>query len=141
MDHVERMATDIGLVLQNEYHTQKQIEDMASKLGFSHLSNEIAVMYYTRIHACLNVIEDAARTHLLDCSINHAVVLNDGLMLIREICLNLGYSVFDTIAEDYYEVVPPTSTCLDCEKMIPTCLSLCIECQTAANVDLVDTIV
>ena len=27
-------------------------------------------------------------------------------MLIREICLNLGYGVFDTIAEDYHEFTP-----------------------------------
>ena len=106
MDYVERMATDIGLVLQNEHHTQKQIEEFAARLNFPQTSNEIGVMYYTRIHACLNVIEYAVRKHVLDCSIGHSVILNDGLMLIREICLNLGYGVFDTIAEDYHEFTP-----------------------------------
>lgn len=106
MDYVERMATDIGLVLQNEYHTQKRIEAFASHLNFAETSNEIGVMYYTRIHACLNVIEYAVKKHVLDCSIGHSVILNDGLMLIREICLNLPYTVFDNLAEDYHEITP-----------------------------------
>lgn len=106
MEYADRMAMDIGMVMQNEYPMQKHLEQFAANATIGHTSNEIAYQYYARIHACLTAIEETARHHLLDCSPAHAVLLNDGAMLIREICLNLGYTVFDTLAADYYEFNP-----------------------------------
>ena len=130
MEYSERMATDIGLVMKNEYNIQKHLEEFASRSTKTELSNEIAEMYYGIINSCLDVIDAASRDHLLNCSIRHSNALADGAMLIRQICLNLGYHVFDSLADDYDL---GDGNCLDCEKPIPADLSHCIECQIAMD--------
>lgn len=137
MDAVKQAAQDIGLVLQNEWHTQKQIEAYASRAsGISDLSNHISDMYYLRIHACLDVIDDEVKQQALNCSINYSDRLAEGAMLIRQMCLYLGSSVFDDIAQDYAEMLPEKESdeyahCLGCEKIISGDLAYCIECQIA----------
>ena len=137
MDAVRQAAQDIGLVLQNEWHTQKHIEAFASKAdNIVEVSNHISDMYYLRIHACLDVIDDDVKQQALNCSINHSDRLAEGAMLIRQMCLYLGSSVFDDIAQDYVDMLPEKTSdeyvhCLECEKIIHGDLAYCIECQIA----------
>lgn len=131
MDAVKQAAQDIGLVLQNEWRTQKQIEAFASKAGsISDVSNHISDMYYLRIHACLDVIDDEVKQQALNCSINYSDRLADGAMLMRQMCLYLGSSVFDDLAQDYVDMLPE-SPCLGCDKPVSNELAYCIECQIA----------
>jgi hypothetical protein len=131
MDAVRQAAQDIGLVLQNEWRTQKKIEAFASKAdNIVEVSNYISDMYYLRIHACLDVLNEEVVQQALNCSINHSDRLADGAMLIRQMCLYLGSSVFDDIAQDYIDMLPE-SPCLGCEKPVPNELAYCIECQIA----------
>lgn len=131
MDAVKQAAQDIGLVLQNEWRTQKQIEAFAAKAGsVVEVSNHISDMYYLRLHACLDVLDDEVKQQALNCSINYSDRLADGVMLIRQMCLYLGSAVFDDIAQDYVEMLSPVP-CLECEKPIPNELDRCIECQIA----------
>jgi hypothetical protein len=118
-------------VLQNEWLTQKQIEAYASRASsISDLSNHISDMYYLRIHACLDVLDEEVVQQALSCSINQSDRLADGAMLIRQMCLYLGTSVFDDIAQDYAEMLPQLP-CLGCDKQVPNELAYCIECQIA----------
>ncbi len=131
MDAVRQAAQDIGLVLQNEWHTQKQIEAFASKAdSIVEVSNHISDMYYLRIHACLDVLDEEVVQQALSCSINYSDRLAEGAMLIRQMCLYLGSSVFDDIAQDYMDMLPE-SPCLGCEKPVSNELAYCIECQIA----------
>jgi hypothetical protein len=51
-------------------------------------------------------------------------------MLIRQMCLYLGSSVFDDLAQDYMDMLPQ-NPCLGCEKPVQNDLAYCIECQIA----------
>lgn len=131
MEAVHQAAHDIGLVLQNEYNTQKQIESFAEHAeGIVQLSNHISDMYHSRIHACLDIIDEAVKEYALSCSFNYSNLLADGAMLIRQMCLYQGSAPFDEIAQDYLEMLPKAE-CLGCEKLISADLAYCIECQIA----------